>query len=168
MVASDDDDEYDEDYEDEGRSDDDLLRKIGMICQKCVEYNRFIKKLKMDLRLLKSHARQTKRQIRINYDWDGNEAIFLDSVSSFVIEYLFPRYKFLKEGWMEYDDGPESLLLFVQGKVGIPEGADYNDQGERVICPTIHTKYVTIGCNVNNEIQKTYKSKCIQIRTKFF
>jgi hypothetical protein len=94
MVASDDDNEYDEVYEDEGRSDDDLLRMIGMLCQKCVEYKRIIKRLKMDLRLLKSHARQTKCQIWINYDWDGNEANFADSVSSYVKEYLFPRNKF--------------------------------------------------------------------------
>jgi hypothetical protein len=38
------------------------------------------------------------------------------------------RYKFLKDGWMEYDNGPESLLAFVQGKVKIPEGAEYKDQ----------------------------------------
>jgi hypothetical protein len=92
----------------------------------------------------------------------------VDSVSSFVNEYMFPGYKFLKDGWMEYDDKPESLLSFVQGKVNIPEGAYYKDQWERVICPTIHTKYVTIRCNLGYEIQKTYKSKCIQMRTKFF
>jgi hypothetical protein len=157
MVASDDDDEYDEEYKDEGGLDEDPLRKIGMLCQKCIEYKRIIKRLKMDLRLSKSHARQTKCHIRINYDWNGNEANFADLVSSFLKEYLFPHYKFLKDGWMEYDDGPESLSLFVQGKVKIPEGAEYKDQWERVICPTIYTKYVTIRCNLNNEIQKTYE-----------
>jgi hypothetical protein len=91
-------------------------------------------------------------QIRIDYDWDGEEANFAESVSTFVKEYCFPLYKFLKDGWMEYDDGPESLLLFVQGKEKIPEGADYKDQWERVICPTIHTKYVTTRCNLNNKI----------------
>jgi hypothetical protein len=50
MVASDDDNEYDEDYEDKGRSDDELLMKIGMLCQKCIEYKRIIRRLKMDLR----------------------------------------------------------------------------------------------------------------------
>jgi hypothetical protein len=51
----------------------------------------------MDLRLSKSLARQTKRQIRINYNWDGKEANFADSVLSFVNEYLFPPYTFLKD-----------------------------------------------------------------------
>ncbi len=80
--------------------------------------------------------------------WQGG--LFADLVSSFVKEYLFPRYKFLKDGWMEYDGGPESLSTFVQGKVKIPEGAERKDQWERVICPIIQAKYVTIRCNLNN------------------
>ena len=59
MEASDDDDEYDEDYEDQGRSHDALLKKIRMLCQRCVEYKSIINRLKMNLRLSKSHARQT-------------------------------------------------------------------------------------------------------------
>ncbi len=127
-----------------------------MLRQRCVEYKRVIKRLKMDLSLSKSHARQTKHQIRICYDWDGEEANFADSVSSFVKEYLFSHYKYLKDKWMEYDDGQDSLSTFVQGKVKIPEGAEYKDQWERVIRPIIQAKYVTIRCNLNNEIQRTY------------
>jgi hypothetical protein len=91
----------------------------------------------------------------------------VDLVLSFVKEYLFPGYNVLKDGWMDYDDGPGNLSTFVQGKVKIPEGAEYTDQWERVICPTIQPKYVTIRCNLNNEIQRTYKSKCILMRTFF-
>jgi hypothetical protein len=168
MEASEDDDEYDDDYEDKGRSHDALLRKIGMLHQRCIENKRIIKRLKMELRFSKSHARQTNCQIRINYDWDGKEANFADLVLSFVKEYLFPRFKFLKDRWMEYDKGQDIFLTFVQGKVKTPEGAEYKDQWERVICQTIQEKYVTIRCNLNNEIQRTYKSKCIRMRTKLF
>jgi hypothetical protein len=68
MEASDDDNEYDEDYKDGSSLHDALLRKIGMLCQRCIENERIIKKLKIELRLSKSHARQTKCQIRIDYD----------------------------------------------------------------------------------------------------
>ncbi len=61
--ASDDDNE---DYKDKGRLHDALLRKIRMLCQRCGEYKRILERLKMDLRLLKSHVRQTKHQIRID------------------------------------------------------------------------------------------------------
>jgi hypothetical protein len=161
-------DEYDDDYKDGSSLHDAPLRKIGMLCQRCIENERIVKRLKMELRLSKSHARQTKRQIRIDYNWDGKEANLADSVSSFVKEYLFPRFKFLKDGWVEYDEGQDSFLTFVQGKVQIPEGAEYKDQWERVISPTIQAKYVTTRCNLNNEIQRTYKSKCIQMRTMLF
>jgi hypothetical protein len=98
MEASEDDDEFEEDYKDRSSLHDTLLRKIGMLCQRCVESERLIKRLKMELRLSKSHGRQTKCQIRIDYNWNGKEANFADSVSSFVKEYLFPRFKFLKDG----------------------------------------------------------------------
>ncbi len=122
----------------------------------------------MELRLSKSTARQMKCQIRNNYDWDGKEANFPDSVSSFAKEYLFPCFKFLKDGWVDYDKGQDSFSTFVQGKVQISEGADYKEQWERVMCPTIQAKYVSIRCNLNNEIQRTYKSKLIQLRTMLF
>ncbi len=93
-MASDDNDEYDVDYKDKGRLDDELLRKIGMICKKCIEYKSIIKRLKSDLRLLKSHARQTKRQIRINYDWDGKEANFMDSVLTLLRNICFHVIRF--------------------------------------------------------------------------
>ncbi len=124
MEVFEDDDELEEDYRDRSSLHDALLREIGMLHQRCVENERLIKRLKMELRLSKSTVKQTKHQIRINYNWDGKEANFADSVSSFVREYLFPSFKFLKDRWMDYDKGQDSFSTFVQGKVQIPEGAE--------------------------------------------
>jgi hypothetical protein len=63
-----DDDEFEEDYKGGSSSNDTLLRKIGMLCQSCVENERLMKRLKMELRLSKSTARQTKCQIRNDYN----------------------------------------------------------------------------------------------------
>jgi hypothetical protein len=128
MEAFEDDDEFEEDYKDRSSLHNTLLRKIGMLRQRCVENERLIKKLKMELRLSKSTGRQMKRQIRIDYDWDGKEANFADSVSSFVKEYLFPHFKFLKDRWMDYNEGQDSFSAFVQGTIQIHEGAEYRDQ----------------------------------------
>ncbi len=128
MEAFEDDDEFEEDCKGRSSLHDALLRKIRMLHQRCVENERLIKRLKMELRLSKSTARQTKHQIRIDYNWDGKEVNFADSVLSFVKEYLFPCFKFLKAGRMDYDKGQDSFSTFVQGKVQIPEGAEYNDQ----------------------------------------
>jgi hypothetical protein len=51
---------------------------------------------------------------------------------------LFPRYKFLKEGWHEYDPNrSDSLSSLVKQKVAIPERADYNSLFERKVILTI-------------------------------
>jgi hypothetical protein len=72
MKASEDDDEFEEDYKDRSSLHAALIRKIGMLCQRCIE------RLKMELRLSKFHARQMKHQIRINYNWDSKKANFAD------------------------------------------------------------------------------------------
>jgi hypothetical protein len=81
-----DDDEFEEDYKDGSSLNDTLLRKIKMLHQRYIENERLIKRLKMDLRLSKSTARQTKHQIRNDYNWDGKEANFANSVLSFAKE----------------------------------------------------------------------------------
>ncbi len=60
MEASDDDKEYDEDYGDKGRLDNDLLRKIGMLHQKCVEYKRIIKKAEDGYEIFKISCKANK------------------------------------------------------------------------------------------------------------
>ena len=70
----------------------------------------------MDLRLLKSHVRPTKLQIRIDYDWDSKEENFADLVLTFIKDWLFPRYIFLKDGWMEYDDGSRVCCCLQGGR----------------------------------------------------
>ena len=59
----------------------------------------YIEKVEDQLRKFKQGERQTKRQIRIDYEWDGEEANLSDKVSNWVKVYLFARYKFLKDGW---------------------------------------------------------------------
>ena len=60
---------------------------------------------------------------------------------------------------MEYSDKNESLSLFVQRKMKMEQVDDFRGLWERVICPTIQMKYVTIRCNLNNKVQKAYTGK---------
>jgi hypothetical protein len=125
----------------------------------CHELENVVRPLRMEIRVQNLHDRQIIRQMRIDYEWDGEEANLLDKVSQWVKGYLFPRYKFLKDGWMEYSDGSESLSSFVQRKMKMEQVDNFRCQWERVICPTIQMKYVTIRCNLNNKVQKEYKGK---------
>ena len=156
--------EYSDD--DESYEDDDVDPMVrgnttvtSFMVARCKELERENKRLEMELRILKSNDRKTKRQLRIDYDWNGEEAILSDKVLNWVKTYLFARYKFLKVGWMEYSTDKDSLPSFVQRKMNMTDVDDYETMWERVIRPTMQQKYVTVRCNLNNEIRKAYKCK---------
>ncbi len=64
MEASEDNDEFEEDYKDGSSSHEALLRKIGMLCQRCVENERLIKRLKMKMEIVNILC----KAIRIDYN----------------------------------------------------------------------------------------------------
>jgi hypothetical protein len=131
-----------------------------LLTERCKLLESAVKSLQREIRVLKSSSeRKTKKQLRIDYDWDGETANLLDKVSNWVNTYLFPRYKFLNDGWMAYDEKHDSLSSFVQRKMNMEDKDDFKGLWERVISPTIQQKYVTIRCNLNNEVRKAYKSK---------
>jgi len=91
--------------------------------------------------------------------WSGEEINFADSVNSFVREFLFPWYKFLREGWQNYEpDKKNSLSSMCLRKLSLPEGSDTADIWERVIMPSIQMKYINIKGNMNNDLKKIYRS----------
>ncbi len=110
---------------------------------------------------MKSQGLTMKQKMREDYQWDGDDAILVEKMSDWVKHYLFPRYKFLKKEWMDYSEKDNSLSSFVKKKnaASIPMSLDYSDLWDRVICPTIVNKYITIRCNLVNDIRATYKSK---------
>ena len=154
--------DYDNDGEGEGkRGTSDLWDRFEELRELCAERGREIKKLKVELLLAKSNGRTTKKKMRSDYQWNGEDAILADKVSEWVKNYLFPRYKFLKKGWMEFSRKSDSLSEFAVRKMesSISSSSEYRDLWDRVIFPTIRNKYVTIRCNLTNEIRATYKGK---------
>ncbi len=118
------------------------------LTERCQVLESTVKSLQSEIRMLKSSERKTKRQLRVDYDWDGENANLSDKVSYWVKTYLFPRYKFLKDGWMAYDKEHDSLSSFVQRKMNMEDEDDFKGLWERVISPTIQMKYVTVRCNL--------------------
>jgi len=59
---------------------------------------------------------------------------------------------------MAYDKERDSMSSFVQRKMNMEDEDDFKGLWERVISPTIQQKF-TVRCNLNNEVQKAYKSK---------
>ena len=87
----------------------------------------------MNPMMITQRQRQTKRQIRNDNDWDGEDANLSDKVSYWVKSYLFPQYKFLKDGWMQYSEDKTSLSSFVLRKLKTENVDDYMDLWNRVM-----------------------------------
>ncbi len=102
---------------------------------------------------------QSKKQVKIFQNWTGEETNYANSVTQFCKTFLFPRYKFLKDGWHEYDQNKISLSLLVKQNLATPEGANYETLWERVVDSTIQLKYINMKCNLNNEIKDAYRSE---------
>jgi DNA polymerase sigma len=103
------DDSYDEEAE-YIKSNKAFDRENKWLDERCRELESKVKSLERVITVLKTNSdRKTKRQLRIDNAWDGEEVNLSDKVSDWVKAYLFPRYKFLKDGWMEYSNDDKSL-----------------------------------------------------------
>ena len=144
-----------------GMSKHELRVFVTKLKERCHKGENKIKKLTLELHLLKSKGRNTKQKIRSDFRWDGEDANLADKMTHWVKTFLFPRYKFLRNGWMVYSDNEVSLSSFVwkHNHKSIPPDADYEDLWERVICPVIQAKYVSIRCNLANDIRTTFKGE---------
>ncbi len=124
------------------------------------------KRLKEELKNYKKRVRHSsKGDIRDSNGWMANEAILADQATKFSRDYMFPHYKFLKEGWQDYDPtNKKSLSYFVGRKMAdtcrsmrIPTiGREFEDQWERVYVSVIGLKYQTMRCNLGNNLRAQY------------
>ncbi len=121
------------------------------------------KRLKEDLKNYKKKVHcSSKGDIRDSNGWMGDEAILAYKVTKFSRDYMFPCYKFLKEGWQDYNPtNKKSLSYFVGMKMAdtyssmrIPTiGREFEDQWERVYVPVIGLKHQNMRCNLGNDVQ---------------
>ncbi len=127
-----------------------------------------IKALELELNMTKTKNKQNKKKVQEDYQWTGEEINFSDTVNHFCKSLLFPKYRFLKEGWQDYrPDKRNSLYLLCMQNLKIPEGAKKEDIWERVIVPSKKMKYINIKGNINNNIKKIYESMTIMLHTFF-
>jgi hypothetical protein len=72
-------------------------------------------------------------------------------------EYLFPQFKFLNKGWIQFEPRKDkSFLSFVKRHLPISPDNDFGSEWDQLIAPTIVKKYTDMRCNVNNEVCTTF------------
>ncbi len=124
------------------------------------------KNLKAKLMATKqSTNKSTKGKIPNANDWTGQEAHLADKITEFCKDFLFPHYKFLKDGWKIFNLENEKSFSFFVGKNMAKtylnmriatKGTQYEDEWERIYVSTIGLKYTHMRCNLGSDIQSQY------------
>ena len=75
------------------------------------------KRLKVELNFSKKkYRRSSKEDIRTYNEWTFDKANLANKINNFSREVMFPRYKFLKEGWQDYKPSNEKSLSYFEGQ----------------------------------------------------
>ena len=116
------------------------------------------------------HSRRCSPKVKIRRDneWTAEEERPGDKIVPFCRLYLFPRYKFLWDNWMEFDpENENSFCHFVGTKMNEMcknlriwmQGQQFKREWEDVYVPLIGLKYSNMRCNLSNNIRSQYFGK---------
>ena len=129
---------------------------VTLLENKLHELRNEVRRLKSDNRGKKS----SKDELRRTYRWTEADLMFSNQVITFAKEYLFPRFKFLNKGWIQFEPRKEkSFSYFVKRHLPIRPDKNFANEWEQIIAPTIVKKYTDMRCNLNNEVRLTFLRK---------
>ncbi len=84
-----------------------------------------------------------------------------DKITEFCKDFLFPCYKFLKNGWKTFNQENKKSFSFFVGKNMAKTymnmriattGTQFEDEWDRIYVPTIGLKYTHMRCNLGSDI----------------
>jgi hypothetical protein len=113
----------------------------------------------------KKYRRLSKEDIRTYNEWTFDKANLANKMNNFSKDVMFLHYKFLKEGWQDYEpSNKKSLSYFVVQKMADTyqnmrisiSGREFEDQWERVYVPVIDKKYQNMRNDIRNDRRETY------------
>jgi hypothetical protein len=131
-----------------------------LLAAKGVYQEKEMKRVSKEIQLLraKSQDTKTKQMLREVYAWSDKEASLAQAVVHMCKEYLFPRFKFLRGKWYEYDwDKQGGFCKMVMNQ--LPNLLRCNNAEEiwdRVVVPSIKLKYQTLRNNINSVVRGRY------------
>jgi hypothetical protein len=136
------------------RSDSVGKNSVKELMKKIEEQDKKFRSFELELSKSNLTSRMNMRKVQEELKWTGEETNFAEMVNHFCCHFLFPQYKFLKDGWKDIlPNKKKSLYLLCMRHLMIPEGDDKRDIWERVIAPLIMRRYQNMKCNRNNDIK---------------
>ncbi len=86
---------------------------IKELLKKIKENDNKIRLLELELSKLKVTSRMNKRKVQEELKWTGEETNFAETLNHFCWNFLFPQYKFLKNGRKEFLPDKKNSLYSV-------------------------------------------------------
>lgn len=128
------------------------------VLRQCEAYKQNVRDLRVEINTVVVRV-NNKQDMKKRYRWNSVDRAYSDVVTKFCKEWLFSRYKFFQEDWMEYDDSRGSLPELVFKHCALPVGMEKEDAWRRIAAPSIATKYTNMRCNANTELRKAFLGK---------
>lgn len=135
-----------------------LELEVEALREKCSTYQEVIADLRTDITKLMLHG-CTKKSMRKSMRLSEVDERYANAISNLCKEWLFPRFKFLHERWMDYTEARKGLPRIIFQRCPIPAGSEKLDMWNRVVTLTVSRNYATIRCNVNNEVKKAWRGE---------
>jgi hypothetical protein len=83
------------------RSDSVGKHSIKELLKRIQEKGKEIRSMELELSKAKVYSRMSKTKVQEELKWIGEETPFVETVNHFCWYFLFPKFKFLKDGWKE-------------------------------------------------------------------
>ena len=123
-----------------------------------------LKRLREEVRSLRAQKgvklSMSKAALRKELRLSPKEVMISEEFTEFIVQYLFPCFKFLHDGWMELDNSDRnSFSSVVRRHFPTKEGRNFKDDWSKLFVPSIAVKYSQLQCNVNNMIWDQFYGK---------
>ena len=100
----------------------------------------------------------SKKTLRKELRASSKDLLISEEFSEFIVQYLFPRFKFLHDGWNVLDNSDRnSFSSVVKRHYPLKPGRDFDDDWSKIFVPSLAVKYTQLRCNVNNMIRDAFK-----------
>ena len=100
----------------------------------------------------------SKKTLRKELRAPSKDLMISEEFSEFIVQYLFPRFKFLHDGWNVLDNSDRnSFSSVVRRHYPLKPGRDFDDDWSKIFVPSLAVKYSQLRCNINNMIRDAFK-----------
>ena len=135
-----------------------LELEVEQLREKCDTYRETVAELRAEITKLMVKG-CTKKGMRKSLRHNEVDDRLASAITKLCKEWMFPRFKFLHDEWMEYTESRKGLPRIIIERCPIPAGTDRIDMWNRVIAPTVSRTYANMRCNIHNEVKKAFKGE---------